>query len=290
MLQNDIGFLHPGAMGISLAASAQNSGFRAHWASAGRSPATQARAHEHQLIDAGDLKALVRRCQALVSICPPHAAEDVARQVSEIGFGGLYLDANAISPLKAQRIGAVVTAGGAEFVDGGVLGGPAWEPGRTWLYLSGRRAEDAARFFRAGPLETERIGPSPGQASALKMCFAAYTKGSTALLCAILGAADSLEVRDWLEVQWARNGSDFADQARERARRVTAKAWRFQGEMEEIAATFEMAHMPGGFHTAAAEIYRRLSGFKNAQTPELEAVLDALKDISQESSNAPETD
>ncbi len=277
MSDHDIGFLHPGAMGISLAASAQNSGCTAHWASAGRSPATRARAAAHRLSDEVELPILVRRCRTLVSICPPHAAEQVARQIAGLEFDGLYVDANAISPHKARLIEQIVTGGGADFVDGGVIGGPAWEPGRTWLYLSGPRAAHAADFFREGPLETEVIGLSAGQASALKMCFAAYTKGSTALLCAVLGAADALEVRSWLEAQWGRGGSDFGEQARERARRVTAKAWRFQGEMEEIAATFAAAGMPNGFHQAAGDIYRRLAGFKDVEAPELETVLAALK-------------
>ena len=114
-------------------------------------------------------------------------------------------------------------------------------------------------------------------ASALKMCFAAYTKGTTALLAAILATAESLGVREALFEQWNRDGSDFAGQTTQRVRRVTAKAWRFAGEMEEIATTFREAGMSGDFHAAAADIYRRLASFKGATTtPSLEDVLDAL--------------
>ncbi len=134
-----------------------------------------------------------------------------------------------------------------------------------------------AACFAAGPLETEVIGDPGGKASALKMCYAAYTKGTTALLAAILGAAEQLDVRAELEAEWARNGSTFALDSERRVREVTAKAWRFVGEMHEIAATFEAAQMPGGFHQAAAEIYTRLAQFKDAsEMPGLEAVLDAL--------------
>ena len=155
----EIGFLHPGSMGISLAASAQNSGHTAHWASVGRSPATRTRAEAYNLSDAQDLEHLVPRCQALVSICPPHAAEHVARQVMQHGFKGLYVDANAISPQKARRIEAIVESGSAGFVDGGVIGGPAWEPERTWLYLSGRRANEVTAFFsRSSRPRTNRGG------------------------------------------------------------------------------------------------------------------------------------
>ena len=275
----NVGILHPGAMGISVAASAKNSGNTVYWASAGRSADSRRRAEEHGLSEVETLADLCATCEAILSVCPPGAAEDVARDVLAQGFTGLYLDANAIAPGRAVRIGEAMTAAGATFVDGGIIGGPAWEPGRTWLYLSGAEAQAAADLFADGPLETSIVADEIGKASALKMCFAAYTKGSTALLCAIMGVAESLEVRGDLERQWSRNGSDFADETARRVRGVTAKAWRFSGEMDEIATTFAEAGLPDGFHAAAADVYRRLAEFKDApDTPALEAVLAALLD------------
>ncbi len=273
-----VGILHPGQMGISIAAAAKNSGQQVYWASQDRSAATRARAESQDLIDAGSLEALVASCPNLISICPPEAAETVAGQVIQAGFRGLYVDANAISPQRAQRIAARIEKSGGAYVDGGVIGGPAWRPGTTWLYLSGPRAQQVAAWFRAGPLETALLGEQIDKASALKMCFAAYTKGTTALLCAILGTAENLDVRETLLGQWSRDGSDFAEQSLLRVRRVSAKAWRFAGEMDEIAATFQQAGIPGEFHRAAAEIYRRLADFKNADpTPSVTAVLAALR-------------
>lgn len=275
---SDIGILHPGQMGISVAASAKNSGNTVYWAGAGRSAQSRARAEEHGLLDAGTLADLCQQVSVVLSICPPHAAEDVARDVMATGFRGLYVDGNAIAPQRAKAIGALVEGGGATFVDGGIIGGPAWKPGATWLYLAGEEAAAAATCFSAGPLETEILGPEAGQASALKMCFAAYTKGTTALLTAVLGTADSLGVRQALVHQWQRDGSDFAESTERRVRQVTAKAWRFAGEMEEIAATFESAGLPGGFHQAAHDVYTRLADFKDApETPSLDAVLAALQ-------------
>ncbi len=279
MTKHKIGILHPGLMGISVAASAQNSGHDVYWASEGRSAQTRERAEKFNLRDARTLKELCETCSIIVSVCPPHAAQDVANQVLDHAFTGLYLDANAISPQRVIRIGQTVNQTGATFVDGGIIGGPAWEPGRTWLYLSGpsQSAHEVASCFFAGPLETSVIGEEIGKASALKMCFAAYTKGSTALLCAILAAAETLGVREALEHQWSRGGSDFAEQATQRARRVTAKAWRFAGEMDEISSTFTEAGLPGDFHAAAGDIYRRIAHFKDApSTPSLDEVLAAL--------------
>jgi len=274
-----VGVLHPGEMGISVAACAQKSGHTVYWASQDRSTQTRARADHFNLLDAGTLAQLCNTCTVLVSVCPPHAAEQVADQVLAQGYSGLYIDANAVSPERAKRIGQAMEAGGAAFVDGGIIGGPAWQPRRTWMYLSGKSAAEVPALFSAGPLETQVIGDEIGQASALKMCYAAYTKGSTALLCTILATAETLGVRADLEQQWSRGGSDFAVQTENRVRRVTAKAWRFAGEMEEIAATFEQAGLPGGFHAAAAEIYQRMAGFKDAPaTPELDEVMTALLD------------
>jgi len=272
-----IGILHPGAMGISVAASAQNSGHTVYWASAKRSAPTRERAEKYHLLDAANLEQLCQNCSIIISVCPPHAAEEVATSVLAHNFNGLYVDANAISPQRVNRIEQAMTAAGVEFVDGGIIGGPAWQPGQTRLYLSGRQAQTIAACFAAGPLETHIISAVAGQASALKMCYAAYTKGSTALLGAILAAAETLEVREALVRQWSLDGAGLDTQAPERARRVTTKAWRFAGEMDEIAATFKAAGMPGGFHEAAAEIYLRLADFKDAPaTPSLEEVLVAL--------------
>ncbi|MCJ7661806.1 MAG: DUF1932 domain-containing protein [Anaerolineales bacterium] len=276
----NVGILHPGEMGISVAACAQNSCNNVYWASQGRSVKTRTRAEEFSLLDAGTLAQLCATCSVIVSVCPPDADEDMADGVLALGFAGLYMDANAISPGRAERIGLAMTAGGAAFVDGGIIGGPVWELKRTWLYLSGEQAQEAAALFSAGPLETAVIGDEIGKASALKMCYAAYTKGTSALLCAILASAEALDVRADLERQWSRGGSDFAEQTTNRVRRVTAKAWRFAGEMDEIADTFESAGLPGGFHAAAGMIYERMARFKDAaSTPELDAVLDALLDF-----------
>jgi len=277
MIQQQIGILHPGEMGISIAASAQKSGHLVSWASEGRSPDTHARAARFELHDSHTIANLCAECAIIVSVCPPHAAEMVAQQVVEAGFTGIYVDANAISPARVTQIDQMITTAGISFVDGGIIGGPAWKPNSTWLYLSGPRADEIPAYFSAGPLATHVLGARIGTASALKMCFAAYTKGTTALLCAILATAENLGVREALEQQWSHDDRSFAEQVPERVRRVTAKAWRFAGEMEEIATTFRDAGLPGDFHAAAAIVYRRLAHFKNAPAlPELEDVLETL--------------
>ena len=109
------------------------------------------------------------------------------------------------------------------------------------------------------------------------MCYAAYSKGMTALLAAILATAESLGVREELYQQWELDDKGSAEEVNRRVKRVTAKAWRFEGEMKEIAGTFKEAGLPDQFHQAAAEIYHRLGIFKDsAETPSLQNVLKVL--------------
>jgi 3-hydroxyisobutyrate dehydrogenase-like beta-hydroxyacid dehydrogenase len=273
----NIGLLHPGAMGVSIGTAAQTSGNTVYWTSEGRSPQTKERAEQAQLQDAGTLAQLCELCSVIVSVCPPVSAEDVADEVIAAGFQGMYIDANAIAPQRAIRIGEKLTQAGITFVDGGIIGGPAWKPKSTWLHLSGEHAAQAASYFSGSLLETSIVSASVGDASALKMCYAAYTKGTTALLAAILGTAESLNVRSALEQQWSQDDATFTDATHNRVRTVTAKAWRFAGEMEEIAATFREAGFHDGFHMGANDIYLRLANFKDAaESPSLEAVLQNL--------------
>lgn len=257
---SNIGILHPGEMGISVAVSAINSGHHVYWVSEGRSEKTQVRAGNHGLIDAHSLKEICRSCEIILSVCPPHAAEDVARAVIEHRFKGLYLDANAIAPQRSIHIGTLMEDAGVAFVDGGIIGGPAWTPKETWLYLSGDRAEDIAACFSSGPLATKILSDEIGKASALKICYAAYSKGTTALFAAVLATAEALGVRHELYEQWDRDDKDFSNRVERRITGVTAKAWRFEGEMREIAATFREVGLPGEFHDAAAGVYHRIAG------------------------------
>jgi len=271
------GLLHPGAMGATVGATLVAGGADVTWASEGRSDATRRRADAAGLRDVVSLDALVGGADAIVAVCPPDAAQVVMEAVLARGFRGTYLDANAIAPERAWRMVERAEDAGARFVDGGIVGPPATAHGTTWLHLSGTEAATLQHAFAAGPLAATVVSDRVGDASALKMCYAAFTKGSTALLAAQLATARALGVQEALEGQWERDEPGSAERARERVRRVTAKAWRFEGEMLEIAATFAAAGLPEGFHQAAAGVYARLARFKDdPERPPLEAVLDAL--------------
>ena len=267
-----IGLISPGQMGASIGAAASHSATRVIWAGDGRSKASHTRASDAGLENGGTIDTLVKDSDIILSVCPPHYAEDVARQVKQRAFSGLFVDCNAIAPEKSRQIAE--RFGYQNFVDGGIVGGPAWtsESG-TRLYLSGDRSKEIAALFNNSPLETTIIPGEIGAASAMKMVFAAYTKGTTALLAAILGVAEKEGVRNVLESQW---GQTFTEQTHHRVVANSAKAWRFEGEMQEIAATFENAGLPGGFHAAAAVVFERLAQFKDEPAADLVELLKAL--------------
>ena len=111
MSETLIGLLHPGEMGAAVAACLTGRGYQVLWVPAGRGPATQARAAAAGLTAAagpdaaGQAADLARRADIILSVCPPHAALEVARAVAAAGFTGVYVDANAISPGTAHEVG-----------------------------------------------------------------------------------------------------------------------------------------------------------------------------------------
>jgi 3-hydroxyisobutyrate dehydrogenase-like beta-hydroxyacid dehydrogenase len=265
-----VGVLYPGEMGAALAVAARAAGADVGWAGAGRSPATRARADALRLRDAGSIAELAVDSELIVSICPPEAAEAVAAGVAATGFSGTYLDANAVSPGTAGRVAAIVEAAGAAYVDGGVIGGPD----RPHLYLSGDRAAEVAAAFGEPARVTVLADGGPTAASALKMVYAGWSKGSTALLLAVAAAARRLDVEDALRAEWESTRPELL--GRVAAAGPAAKAWRWVGEMTEITASMDAAGLPGGFHRAAAEVYARLAGFKDDRTVAGDEVLNAL--------------
>jgi 3-hydroxyisobutyrate dehydrogenase-like beta-hydroxyacid dehydrogenase len=280
-----IGLLHPGEMGAAVGQCLVGAGHRVLWVPEGRSAATAARARAAGLTAAdGGLAELVRRADVIVSVCPPHAAVGIAREVE--GFAGVYVDANAISPATAREVAGIVEGGGARYVDGGIIGTPPVAPGFIRLYLSGARAGEVQRLFAGGDADARVIEGEPGaagsaggvgdlgSASAVKMAYASWTKGSAALLLAARALARAEGVEEVLLAEWAISQPGLAERSARAAGSAAAKGWRWVAEMEEIAATMAAAGLPDGFHQAAAETYRRS---RHAPGRALDEVLAALR-------------
>ena len=265
--------LHPGAMGASIGAALVANGHDVAWVSAKRSAATRDRANEAALVAVDALEDALD-ADIVVSVCPPAAAIDVGRSVSERGFTGVYVDGNAVSPATASKVERLF---GGRYVDGGIVGPPAWRPGTTRFYLSGNCADRVASLLGNSLVDARVVDGGPGVASALKMCYAAYAKGSIALVLGVRALAESNGVSSALLAEWDISQPGLVRRSESGATATSLKAWRFVGEMHEIAATFSGANLPSGFHEAAAELYGRMAGFK--ETPggaDVDAVMRAL--------------
>jgi 3-hydroxyisobutyrate dehydrogenase-like beta-hydroxyacid dehydrogenase len=266
-------------MGAALGGALRERGHRVLWCSRDRSAETRARALAASLTETQSLRDLVSASSVVISICPPHAALDIAAQVAEESFAGTYVDANAVSPASARQIGALVSRAGATFVDGDVIGGPPRPGGSTRVYLSGRMADEVAALFAGSDrLGTTVLAGPPEAASALKMCYAAWTKGMAALLLTIRAAASALEVEDALLKEWERSQPELIGRFAEVVNSAPPKAWRFAGEMDQIGDAFEAVDVPSEFHRAAAEVYRRLAQFKGGSPgPSVEELCRAVR-------------
>ena len=239
-----VGLLHPGEMGSAVGATLVAGGARVLWSPEGRSPSTRARAAELGLEATGSLARVTAAAGVIVSVTPPHAALTQAREVAALGFRGIYVDANAVAPATARAIGEIVEAAGARFVDGGIIGPANRKPGAARIYLSGPSAPEVAPLFASGPIDAHVLSGPAGAASALKVGFAGWNKASQGLLAAIRAFAIAEGVDAALLAEWKISMPDVPARSERAVQDNARKAWRFVGEMEEIAQAFAAVGLP----------------------------------------------
>ncbi|MFD5890163.1 DUF1932 domain-containing protein [Streptomyces sp. NPDC060334] len=250
-----ITLLHPGAMGAPFASWAVANGHTVLWVSEGRSPATRDRADKAGLTERPDLAGALGESEVVLSVCPPHAAEDVARSVAEHGYTGLYVEANAINPARLDAIGSLL--GPSAVLDGAIIGPPPADGKEARLYLAGaeEHQELARDIFEGTAVKVRDAGPRVGAASALKMAFGGYRKAARMLAAVAHALADDHGVGDLLaEEARTMPAAILAD--RGYIPSVAARAWRWAPEMREVAETLEAAHLPAHLAHAAAETMR----------------------------------
>ena len=254
--------LSAGDMGHAVGRVARDRGCRVITCLNGRSDRTRALAQDAGIGDGGSLAAVVEAADMILAILPPAEAPALARAVAACPVSAkdrLFVDCNAVAPATALAIGRTVTEAGFAFVDGGIVGPPPLSAPPTRLYVSGPEAGRLA-FLEDERLTVRDLGPEPGRASALKMCYAALTKGSWTLFAALSTAAHRLGVAEALDREFAESQAAVRERQHAMLPRLPLDAGRWIGEMEEIAATLDAAGLPDGFHRAAAEMFRLLDG------------------------------
>ncbi|KEF16666.1 phosphogluconate dehydrogenase [Streptomyces rimosus] len=271
-----VGILHPGNMGAAVAACAARNAAEVLWCTEGRSPASRARAEQAGLLPVSALRELLDRSDVVLSLCPPTAAEDLARDVAECGFGGVYVEANAINPERSVRI-AELLGPDATVVDGGVVGSPPANGKSATLFLSGLQHATArvAELFEGTALRTKTLGSEVGKASALKLAYASFQKTSRVLVALSIGLAREHGVdQELLEVASRRTDSYLAEP--EYIAKTAARAWRWGPEMEEVADTLAAVGLPPEMLRAAASTLARWDDAKDDSDLTVAEALDRL--------------
>jgi 3-hydroxyisobutyrate dehydrogenase-like beta-hydroxyacid dehydrogenase len=254
-----IGILHPGAMGAAVGNALKPVAGAVIWAAAGRSLTTSKRAETADLIGVPDVAELARRADVVISVCPPDAARAVAEEVAPLLSrpGQVFVDANAVSPATVTGIAELI--GAERVVDGAIIGPPAWEPGRTVLWLAGTAAPDVAGLFADSPFAARVLTGPVGVASALKACFALQSKALPTLWLQLDAAARAYGVADEIREELHRTGVDLDAQLAGIGPQAAGKAWRWVGEMQEAGDAFAAVGLPDGFSRAAAQTYERMA-------------------------------
>ncbi|GAA2775229.1 DUF1932 domain-containing protein [Saccharopolyspora taberi] len=253
------GLLHPGEMGAAVGAEIRRNGHDVVWCPEGRSARSSRRAQDADLRAVGDLGTMLDQCDVVLSICPPAAAEDVAREVAEAGYRGIFVDANAISPQTLLRVADVVAVGGAEVVDASIIGPPP-KPrrNRARLHLSGApgHLDVVASLVSGTAVQPVRHGDRLGAASAVKMAFASFQKSSRVLAGLAHALADEHGVGEaLLEEAELMSGRILAE--RDFVPNVAARAWRWGPEMAEVADTLRGAGLPPDLAESTAAVLAR---------------------------------
>ena len=249
----------PGDMGQAVGALLVHGGVRVLTCVAGRSERTRGLARSGGFIEIATLDGLVRESELLLSIVPPAQAVAVARDVAAAldatGSRLTYVDCNAIAPRTAREVAAVIAPTGSGFVDAGIVGGPPRDAPSPRFYASGPGREHFGALADAG-LDVRLLGDVVGEASAVKMCYAALTKGTTAIATELLVAARKLGVYDTLIAELRDSQGAQAKRMADAVPAMPGKAHRWVAEMEQIARTFEDVGLTPLIFQGAAEMYR----------------------------------
>jgi len=261
-LNNNIGVVSTGDMGQGVAGTIKGLGFNVYTALDGRSTRTSELAKKAGITDCGSLAKLVETCDMLISVLNPGAAIDFAKNVATAckatGRKIVFADCNAIAPETMKEIADLITATGSICIDGGIVGPPPRGGAKMRLYVSG---PDATLMNRINcPEITIKVaGEKIGDASAVKMCYAAFTKGSTALGVELLVAARKLGVEKTLEAELKGSQAEGYESLLNRSERMPFKAYRWVPEMNEIAKTFQDAGLTPRMLQGAADLYEKIA-------------------------------
>ncbi|MHA1108736.1 MAG: DUF1932 domain-containing protein [Alphaproteobacteria bacterium] len=256
-----IAILVPGEMGAAVGKAFHDNGLDVITCLNGRSEPTRARAAAAGFRDVADLETLLGEAEMVLSIMPPeHApatADQVAASMKASGHTPPYAECNAVAPDTAREMQRVIEGAGAIYIDGGIVGSPPGKSVPTRFFMSGAEAALMDGLDGKG-IDVRQCGPEIGRGVAVKMCYAAITKGTSALHAAVLMAAESLGVADEIHEELQYSVGALYKRMENVVPKLPAVSGRYIGEMKEIAKTMESAGVTANFHVGATELYQVL--------------------------------
>ena len=262
MMVNTVAIMSPGDMGHAVGQVLSESGIDVITCTDGRSQRTKNLAEMAGLRQVATLEDMVIQADLVLSIMVPSKAMSFVREISphfESSKTPTYFaDCNAVSPQSALAMAEVINQAGGKFIDGGIIGTAPTKGDTPRFYVSGPDASLVMELDGRGII-VKVIGNKVGQASGIKMCYAALTKGTNTLHVALLTAASRMGLTDDLRKEFEFSQKSHLAAMEKGISRLPANAHRWIGEMEEIAATFENLGVTPNFHKGAAEIYKMLN-------------------------------
>jgi len=254
-----VGLLSPGDMGHAVGRLLREHDLEVVTCLEGRSERTRKLARQAGLRDVPSLEDVVRTADAVLCILVPSEAPGVARRVAEAiratGARPLYVDCNAIAPQTVRQIASVIEGVGARFADAGIIGSPPSGGASPRVYASGAGAGEFAELHNFG-LDVRVLEGEAGKASGLKMCYGALTKGLQALGTELLVAARAMGLEEPLQAEQQGTLAEVLKYLERSVPTMPPKAYRWVGEMEEIAATFEALALTPRMLLGAADMYQ----------------------------------
>ena len=254
-----VAILSPGDMGHAVGQRLREHELDVVTCLAGRSDRTRDLADKAGIRDVGTMEELVKQSDLVMSMTVSEAVPGLCRQVADAmratGSDALFAECNAIAPQLARELEPVIVDAGGRYVDVSIIGGPPRPGYSPHFYASGAQAAEFERLNDFG-LTVLRLEGDVGQASGIKMCYAAMTKGSWALYTELLIAAELMGLTEPLLAEF-KSGQEAVLQRMERTiPTVPPRSRRWVSEMEEIRDTFAGLGMTPQLFEGVADMYR----------------------------------
>ena len=262
---NTVAVISPGDMGHAVGQSLLEHGLDVITCLVGRSTRTQNLSRQANIREVATLEDLVTQADLILSILVPSEALRVAIEMGKAllntGANTYFVDCNAISPQKTLELESVISDSGGRYIDASIIGSPPGRQQPPRFYVSGAHHQAMTQLNDMG-ISIRTLGDEVGKASGIKMCYAGLTKGTTALHVALLTAAEVSGLAEDLFMELKYSQSNTLKEMEARIPRIPANAFRWIGEMDEIADTYSHLGVTPNFHRGAADVYQLLS-----QTP-----------------------